>query len=237
MPCARWRAAGQPELAGPHNGFCIPKFPMKLMKRLFILIAFASVLSLPLSALPADGKKTSAAAAYSTKDAPVLQVDVFSDQVKNATAICFDDQGVHTTTDIFPVTMSNDAPDIFPIGDSIITYTATDSNGNTSIATQSITIEGNTPITFTGEWMANNVLDIRFTQDATPYLERSDFTVSSGEILGFYTWYQMDNRLIFLMENIPENEILTVTYVGDGLDIGDYTLYNGEKLVTSPNPR
>lgn len=144
--------------------------------------------------------------------------------------------GNATAADIFSVTINNDAPESFPIGETIVTYTATDSNGNVNTATQTILVEGGTPIIYTGEWMAKDILDMRFTADVTPYFERSDFTVSNGEILGFYTWYNDDARLIFLMENLPENESLTVTYVGDDLDVGDYTLYSGEKFVSTPNP-
>jgi len=44
-------------------------------------------------------------------------------------------------TDIFePVTITDDAPATFPLGETIITWTSTDANGNTSTDTQTITI-------------------------------------------------------------------------------------------------
>ena len=53
-----------------------------------------------------------------------------------------------TATDIFSVTITNDAPDSFDLGDTTITHTATDSNGNISTGTQIITIQDTTsPIT------------------------------------------------------------------------------------------
>jgi len=48
------------------------------------------------------------------------------------------------TTDIFPVTITNDAPTVFPLGTTIVTFTATDVNGNISTATQSITLQDTT---------------------------------------------------------------------------------------------
>lgn len=48
--------------------------------------------------------------------------------------------GVATATDIFPVTISNDAPSTFPLGITTVTWTARDSSGNQSTAEQSITM-------------------------------------------------------------------------------------------------
>lgn len=45
-----------------------------------------------------DGKNSGA---YSTEDAPKLTVDVFSNEVKNATAICFDDKGKLYVTETY----------------------------------------------------------------------------------------------------------------------------------------
>jgi len=51
------------------------------------------------------------------------------------------DYGTATASDIFgPVTISSDAPAEFPLGVTIIEWTATDDNGNTSTATQTVTI-------------------------------------------------------------------------------------------------
>ncbi|MES9851976.1 MAG: HYR domain-containing protein [Candidatus Thiodiazotropha sp. L084R] len=48
--------------------------------------------------------------------------------------------GTATATDIFPVTISNDAPAAFAAGTSVVTWTATDANGNSSSATQNVTV-------------------------------------------------------------------------------------------------
>jgi hypothetical protein len=49
--------------------------------------------------------------------------------------------GTATATDIFtPVTINNDAPALFPVGSTIVTWTATDANGNSVTGTQTVTV-------------------------------------------------------------------------------------------------
>ena len=48
--------------------------------------------------------------------------------------------GMATATDIFSVTITSDAPADYPIGTTVVTWTATDANGNMSTTEQSITI-------------------------------------------------------------------------------------------------
>jgi len=48
--------------------------------------------------------------------------------------------GNATATDIFSVTITNDAPATFPIGTTTVTWIATDANGNSSTATQLVTV-------------------------------------------------------------------------------------------------
>jgi len=48
--------------------------------------------------------------------------------------------GTATATDLFTVTITNDAPVSFPVGLTTITWTATDANGNTATATQLVTV-------------------------------------------------------------------------------------------------
>ncbi|MET0000115.1 MAG: HYR domain-containing protein [Candidatus Thiodiazotropha lotti] len=48
--------------------------------------------------------------------------------------------GTATATDIFPVTISNNAPAAFAAGTTVVTWTATDANGNSSSATQNVTV-------------------------------------------------------------------------------------------------
>ncbi|MDQ7075575.1 MAG: HYR domain-containing protein [Gammaproteobacteria bacterium] len=75
--------------------------------------------------------------------APVLtvpaNVSVEANAVLSTVAI-----GSASATDIFAVTVTNDAPMTFPLGDTVVTYTATDGNGLTSTATQTITVTDTT---------------------------------------------------------------------------------------------
>ena len=49
--------------------------------------------------------------------------------------------GEPTATDIYAVTVTNDAPDLFPLGVTTVTWVATDANGNSAQAQQTVTIE------------------------------------------------------------------------------------------------
>ena len=42
--------------------------------------------------------------------------------------------------DIQNTNITNDAPEVFPLGETIVTWTATDSSGNSASATQTITV-------------------------------------------------------------------------------------------------
>ena len=54
--------------------------------------------------------------------------------------------GQVTATDLFPVDVTSDAPQAgFPLGTTLVTWTAQDTNGNQSSASQNVTIEDTTP--------------------------------------------------------------------------------------------
>ncbi len=53
--------------------------------------------------------------------------------------------GTATATDIFAVSVTSDAPATFPVGTTVVTWTARDANGNTSTATQNVTVVDSTP--------------------------------------------------------------------------------------------
>lgn len=48
--------------------------------------------------------------------------------------------GTATATDLFSVTVTSDAPATFPVGATTVTWSATDTNGNTATATQLVTV-------------------------------------------------------------------------------------------------
>ena len=66
------------------------------------------------------------------------------------------DYGTATATDIFPVVITNNAPATFPLGDTTITWTATDANGNFATATQKVTVVDITPPTGTISFSRSN---------------------------------------------------------------------------------
>ena len=65
-------------------------------------------------------------------------------------------------------TITNDAPTIFPLGETIVTWTATDSSGNSASATQTITVVDTTapvvetliPLTFEATTQNDNLIEI-----------------------------------------------------------------------------
>jgi len=48
--------------------------------------------------------------------------------------------GNATATDIFAVTVTSDAPATYPLGTTVVTWTAVDANGNSSTGTQNVTV-------------------------------------------------------------------------------------------------
>ncbi len=48
--------------------------------------------------------------------------------------------GIAIATDLFTVTITHDAPVTFPVGTTVVTWTATDANGNATTATQLVTV-------------------------------------------------------------------------------------------------
>lgn len=53
--------------------------------------------------------------------------------------------GQATATDLFAVTVTNNAPTTYPLGTTAVTWTATDANGNATGAVQTITVRDTTP--------------------------------------------------------------------------------------------
>lgn len=71
-------------------------------------------------------------------------------------------------SDIFAVTVSNDAPEILPVGTTVVTWTAADTSGNTATVTQTIRLSYQyggfkAPVVANGVYRVNRVLPLRFS--------------------------------------------------------------------------
>ena len=77
---------------------------------------------------------------------PVLSApaDITAEATGSSTTV---DIGTATATDVFDSnpTVTNDAPELFPLGTTTITWTATDGAGNAATATQTVTVRDSTP--------------------------------------------------------------------------------------------
>ena len=88
-----------------------------------------------------------------------------------------------TATDIFPVTISSDAPATFPLGSTVVTWTATDANGNKSTTSQKVTVKDTTapvlklPANITLE---ANAVSSTFTLDPATGSDIFPVTISSN---------------------------------------------------------
>ena len=91
--------------------------------------------------------------------------------------------GVRASDDVEVISITNDAPEVFPLGETIVIWTATDSSGNSASATQSITIIDTTLPTITSPVdveveatsMENNLVEFGFAE-ASDQVEISTIT-------------------------------------------------------------
>ena len=94
------------------------------------------------------------------------------------------------TDNIDSITATNDSPDLFPVGETLVTWTAKDSSGNTVTAVQKITVQDTT----------------------NPYFDTPEFNFISVEATGILTPIELDP--------IPANDIVdsNVTVTNDAPD-------------------
>ncbi|TLS67300.1 HYR domain-containing protein [Mariprofundus erugo] len=101
--------------------------------------------SVTVTATDCAGNSRSASTTVSVVDttAPVLSVpaNVSVEATARLTSVAI---GAATATDIFAVTVSNNVPAAFPVGNTTVTWTATDANGNSATATQTVTVTDTT---------------------------------------------------------------------------------------------
>jgi HYR domain len=98
------------------------------------------------TAVDDNGNSSTATQKVTVSDTTPPELSVPSDIVAEANGIeSVLDPGVATATDIFDVTITSDAPPSYPLGTTIINWTATDTSGNSASGTQSVTVVDTTP--------------------------------------------------------------------------------------------
>lgn len=123
----------------------------------------------------------------------VLPVDI--DQIASSEQSTVNLGNVEAT-DIFGATITNNAPATFPVGTTVVTWTATDPSGNVATATQRVTLSyqfsGITkPLMNGGVYKANRTLPIKFqltyadgTLASAAVATLSVYQLSAGEVTG-----------------------------------------------------
>ena len=156
-------------------------------------------------------------------------VSVFVDADScNATNVELGTLDIQDCTSVITV---NDAPEAFPIGDTLVTWTVTDSEGNISNCTQTVTVVDNIPPTFVEELPAEtitiecNVVPTPETftgadNCATPVVtfdeERTDGSCTNNYTL-VRTWTITDaaNLTTSFTQTITVQDTTAPTFVGD----------------------
>lgn len=99
------------------------------------------------SATDASGNVGAAVQAVTVQDTTPPSLTAPADVTVPGSGPTAVDIGTATATDIFtPLNVTNDAPSLFPVGSTVVTWQATDANGNTSTATQTITVVSGAPL-------------------------------------------------------------------------------------------
>jgi len=103
------------------------------------------------------------------------------------------DIGQATATDIFAVTITNDAPSMFAVGSTIVTWVAEDENGQQSTAVQTVTVNPppGWPVTVAGD-------DQYVAPGARVTLDGSLSYDSDGGSISSYSWSQLSGPTVRL---------------------------------------
>jgi hypothetical protein len=101
---------------------------------------------LTVTATDASGNHASAVVPVTVADTTPPVIAAPADVVAEANAVLSTVAiGSATATDIFPVIVASDAPAAYPLGETTVSWTATDANGNQAGATQAVRVVDTTP--------------------------------------------------------------------------------------------
>ena len=130
------------------------------------------------------------------RDTMPPQIEALRDTTFEATGVLTPldegDYGTPSVTDLSDVTITNNAPASFPLGNTVITWTATDSTGNSAVISSTVTVRDTIPPTIS---TIPSTLTVEATAIQTPVsldtptasdLADSNVTVSSNST-GFFT--------------------------------------------------
>ncbi|HYE73510.1 MAG TPA: HYR domain-containing protein, partial [Blastocatellia bacterium] len=115
------------------------------------------------------------------------------------------------------VTVTNNAPATYPVGNTVVTFTATDDNGNSATATVTVTINsagGNPSITSITPTTAKRGQTISMTIVGTGFVDGADVTFAGGGIIVSnvnVTSTQITLTVKLSQTSTPSNRTVTVT--------------------------
>ena len=141
----------------------------------------------------------------------IAPADIIQEAIESEQKVAIGDA---QTSDLFPVTVSNDAPSLYKIGTTVVTWTATDSNGNVSTDTQNIIIQDTTPPTI-----------VFALDDSTTFEDIRDGTKE----------FTTEPPVLFVEATgeVPDSDSLPIGLLGV-LDVSTTELVSGKPPLTKP---
>lgn len=129
------------------------------------------------TATDASGNTTNGSFTVTAVDAIPPDLAVPADKIVEATGpLTLIEIGQATATDNLPVTITNDAPVNYPVGTTIVTWTATDANGNVTAKQQKVIVQDTTPPVLAG---LNNLMIESVSSCSAP----ASFSVTAADIV------------------------------------------------------